>query len=207
MAIIFTLLSILCVLLIIILIWKFSSKQRPCPSFLSWLIALENPFAKENQSARIIEHLEIKEGMYLADVGCGPGRVTLPLAQAVGLTGRIVAIDMQDAMLEKLRKKAADLKNVEIRNARIGEGTLEEGRYDAILLVNVLGEMPDQEAALQELFKALKSDGLLSITETLFDPHFQRQKHVEEVARPIGFVKGPFFGRWYSYTLHLIAKK
>jgi len=41
------------------------------------------------------------------------------------------------------------------------------------VLVTVLGEVPDREAALREIFDALKPGGILSVTEIIFDPHFQ----------------------------------
>ena len=44
------------------------------------------------------------------------------------------------------------------------------------------GEFPEQEAALQEIYQALKPGGILSVTEIIFDPHFQSRESVQRVA-------------------------
>ncbi len=55
------------------------------------------------------------------------------------------------------------------------------------MLVSVLGEIPHQVAALQELYAALKPGGILSITEVIFDPHFQSRERVGRFLETIGF--------------------
>jgi len=74
---------------------------------------------------------------------------------------------------------------------------------DRALLVTVLGEIPDREGALGSIFAALKPGGVLSITEIVFDPHFQRRATVSRLAREAGFVEKAFFGNRIAYTLHL----
>src|SRR5215467_1510466 len=65
-----------------------------------------------------------------------------------------------------------------------------------------LGEIPDREAALQELFDALKPGGVLSITEVMFDPHFRRRSTVSELAVTAGFREKAFHGSRIAYTIH-----
>lgn len=45
--------------------------------------------------------------MRVLDAGCGPGRLTIPLARQVGPTGEVVALDVQQGMLKRVRKNAA----------------------------------------------------------------------------------------------------
>lgn len=71
----------------------------------------------------------------------------------------------------------------------------------------MLGEIPKVKNALEESFHALKPGGILSITETIFDPHYQRMSKLEEITSNIGFQKKQLFGKWYSYNAHFIAKK
>ncbi len=84
---------------------------------------------------------------------------------------------------------------------------MERNKYDRILLVNVLGEIPDQRSTLEEIFKALKPGALLSITETIFDPHYQSQNEVKKLTNSVGFASSANFGKWYSYTSHFTADK
>lgn len=66
-----------------------------------------------------------------------------------------------------------------------------------------LGEIPHQEVVLKEIFNALEPGGILSITELIFDPHFQRKSSVLRLTHSIGFKEEKSFGSWWAYTLHL----
>jgi ubiquinone/menaquinone biosynthesis C-methylase UbiE len=79
---------------------------------------------------------------------------------------------------------------------------LEMACYDRAMLVTVLGEIPEQEAALQEIYQALKPGGILSVTEVIFDPHFQSRESVQRVAGRVGFREAGFFGKRLAYTMH-----
>jgi ubiquinone/menaquinone biosynthesis C-methylase UbiE len=187
--------------------WLAVSRRRslPCPVWLRWMVELDNPFTKTNRAHVIVEHLGVTPGMYVLDVGCGPGRLTIPLARAVGENGCVVAIDLQAGMLERAREKAeaASLANIRFVHAAIGPGTLERDRADRAVLVTVLGEIPDRAAALAEIFAALKPGGILSVTEVVFDPHFQRQTTVQQLASTAGFRHKAIFGNRLAYTMHL----
>lgn len=117
----------------------------------------------------------------------------------------VVAMDVQQEMLKRVQAKAqaADLQNVQYLQAGLGEGKVPQAHFDRAVLVTVLGEVPNRLAALQELFKALKPGGVLSVTEVIFDPHFQRRAAVVRAAQAAGFSERAFFGRSLAYTLHL----
>jgi ubiquinone/menaquinone biosynthesis C-methylase UbiE len=184
--------------------WRFASRL-PCPVWSRWLVELDNPFTEANRSDVIIEHLDLQPGMTVLDIGCGPGRLTIPVAQQVGPQGAVVAIDLQAGMLRRTqeRAQAANLSNIRFVVAGVGDGRLEAGLADRALLVTVLGEIPDREATLREVFAALKLGGMLSVTETIFDPHFQRRETVLRLADAVGFREKAFFGNRMAYTLNL----
>jgi uncharacterized protein len=178
----------------------------PCPTWLSWIIEIENPFSKLLQSKTIIENAGIQRGMTVLDAGCGPGRVTIPIAHKIDTTGHLIAMDLQSRMLERTSQKVVKekLSNVTFFHAALGDMRLKSNQFDRVLLVTVLGEVPDQNAALKEIFNALKPGGILSITETLFDPqHYQRQDFVLKLANELGFLKHSLFKKWHTYTLNL----
>jgi len=187
--------------------WRFGSRRHsfPCPVWLRWLVELDNPFTSTNRAAVIAEHLELQPGMTVLDAGCGPGRVSIPVAQRVGPEGRVVAVDIQPGMLRRAQEKArnANVTNIEFLEAGLGEGKLGQNRFDRALLVTVLGEIPDREAALKEIHDALKPDGILSVTEIIFDPHFQSRKTVTRLAEAAGFRERQFFGNRLAYTVNL----
>jgi len=187
--------------------WRLSSRRwtLPCPTWLGWLVERDNPFTKVNRAATIIQHLDLKEGMSVLDVGCGPGRLAIPVANKVGPRGEVVAMDIQAGMLRRTQEKAqaVNLTNIKFLNAGVGQKRLEHDKFDRALLVTVLGEIPNQEVALKEIFDALKLGGILSVTEIIFDPHFQRRSTVLKLANAVGFQEKGLFGNSIAYTLHL----
>jgi ubiquinone/menaquinone biosynthesis C-methylase UbiE len=202
----YVLLGSLGLLLLIGIGWRFASRRHtlPCPAWLRWFVELDNPFTKTNRAAVIIAHLDLEPGMAVLDAGCGPGRLTVPLAERLH-SGEVVAVDLQEGMLERAREKArkANVSNIRFVQAGLGEGKLPRDYFDRAVLVTVLGEIPDQIAALKELCDALKPGGLLSVTEVIFDPHFQSRGKVTRLAEGIGFRGCGFFGSCIAFTLHL----
>ncbi|HMP03309.1 MAG TPA: class I SAM-dependent methyltransferase [Gemmatales bacterium] len=179
------------VLVVFLGMWLTSWRQTlPCPVWLAWLVEMENPFTRASRAAVIIEQLGVKPGMAVLDAGCGPGRVTIPVARQVGAGGRVVALDMQTGMLERVRAKAAaeNLTQVELLQAALGEGKLGSQKFDR---------------ALKEIYEALRPGGLLAVTEVILDPHFQRQRTVTQWTQAVGFRTKATHGHGLAYTMIL----
>jgi ubiquinone/menaquinone biosynthesis C-methylase UbiE len=142
--------------------------------------------------------------MKVLDLGCGPGRLTVPIAERLGRHGEVVAVDIQAGMLRRAEAKAqaARLTNVEFLQAAVGEGKLPHNQFDRAVLVTVLGEIVDREAALREVFDSLKPGGFLSVTETVLDPHFQSCGAVRRLTTAAGFVEKAFYGSRFAFTLN-----
>ena len=101
--------------------------------------------------------------------------------------------------------QAANLNNIRFLQASVGDGQLAVGRADRALLVTVSGEIPNRQAALGELFAALKPGGILSVTEIIFDPHFQSRDTVVRLAGAVGFREKAFFGNRLAFTSILVS--
>lgn len=146
--------------------------------------------------------------MSLLDIGCGPGRITIPLARVTGTKGKVVALDTQKEMLKKVNAKAIEASLPYIKTAHTTIGARQphftSEQFDRITLVTVLGEIPNQQQALTEITPLLKPDGILSVTEIIFDPHFQRKKTIRSLAHASGLKETVCSGSWYAYTIHFM---
>lgn len=194
------------VFLLYLLAWRILSRfiNLPCPP--GYIFLLDSPLINRVAGAEIlIERAGVKPGMKVLDAGCGPGRLTIPLAKILQDSGEVSAFDMQPAMLDRLQKRLTDneLDNVEIIQGQFGENLLRSDRFDRVFLVSVLGEIPDQVGALREIHQALVPGGILSITEVLPDPHYQRKSTVIHLAGETGFQVDTVNQDWRSYTINL----
>jgi SAM-dependent methyltransferase len=196
------------VVLVVIMVGGVLLSRRhaiPCPAWLAWLVEIDNPFFASTRASTIIAHLDLKPGMRALDIGCGPGRLTIPMARKVGPGGRVVALDIQAAMLRRAKAKAerAMVANIDFHEVSIVNNGLHLGSFDRAVLAAVLGEIPDQETALREIFDALKPGGVLAITEVIADPHFQRRDRVLALASRTGFCERKRIGGRLAYSLYL----
>lgn len=150
-------------------------QSLPSPVWLRWLVELDNPFTKTNRTKFIVETLALIKDVVVLDDGSGPGRLTVLLAKGVGETGRVVAPDIQAGMLArtKIKTEACCCSNVKFIAAALGDGKPAANHFDRIVLVTVLGEIPDRIAAFRELFLTLEPGGILAIVEVIFYLHFQ----------------------------------
>lgn len=184
--------------------WWWRHYSLACPAAASWL--LDNPYMNAVAAPqRLFARMDLAEGMRLLDVGAGTGRIAIPAAERVGPQGEVVALDIQQKMLEKLEYRAArrGIGNLRTLHARAGGAQVAQDYYDRALLVAVLGEIPDKHAALTEILGALKPGGVLSVTEMLPDPHYQSRRRVSELGRAAGFIEQDYFGTPLAYTLNL----
>jgi 2-polyprenyl-3-methyl-5-hydroxy-6-metoxy-1,4-benzoquinol methylase len=199
------LLAILGVAFLVAAGWRLATHRVsiPCPPWLAWL--LERPLTSNLRLDNLLDRLDLQPGMQVLDAGCGPGRLTVPIAQRVGAAGHVTAVDIQAGMLSRAQARvaAAGLENVTLVQAGLGRGALQHSRYDRALLVTVLGEIPDRQSALREIFQALKPGGMLSVSEVVYDPHFQPPRGLRRLSAAIGFREIAFHGNRFAFTLNL----
>ncbi len=142
--------------------------ERICP--VEKADSLDTRFRRWLQNPKKILKPYIKEGMRVLDFGCGPGFFSLALAQMVGETGRVIAVDLQEGMLQKINDK---IKGTELEE-RITLHKCEEDKIalnetvDFVLAFYVLHEVPDQQRLFNELNLLAKPNGKLLIVEPPF---------------------------------------
>lgn len=115
---------------------------------------------------QIFSVLPLRPYTTVADVGCGPGLLTIPLAKAVW-DGHVYAVDVDDAMLEAVQKRAtaARLSNITTMKSEDGKLPLKADAVDGILLACVLHEISAKASFLKSVAKSLKSGGWCGVVE------------------------------------------
>jgi arsenite methyltransferase len=109
------------------------------------------------------ETLAAARGQRILDVGCGPGFYCAELAEEVGSTGSVVGLDSSPAMLALARRRCAVYDNVELAQAEAVSLPVEDGSADAALSVQVLEYVADVNAALAEMYRALRPGGRIVV--------------------------------------------
>jgi len=130
-----------------------------------WLTREERE--KFEQPEKVLDALNIRPGMTVADVGAGNGYFTLRLARRVGETGRVFAVDVQQAMLDLLEnnQKREGLKNIELVLNTPTDSRLPPAAVDLALLVDVYHELQQPEEMMASIRASLKPDGVLVLVE------------------------------------------
>ena len=127
---------------------------------------LVDPKREETLSpTKMAELLELKPGEIIADLGAGNGFFAIPFARKT--KEKLVAIDIEPLMLEKLKERAreAGIKNIEYKVSSLENLQLEGGTFDKILTALVLHEVSDLQGVLSSIHKALKPNGKALIIE------------------------------------------
>jgi len=121
----------------------------------------------EEEVGLLVRLLRLPRGATVADVGAGSGYVTTRLAKAVGPTGKVYAVDIQQGMLDLLAQSVAKQKltNVQPVLSTIDDPKLPPASVDLIVMVDVYHEFSQPQRMLQRMKEALTPDGRLVLVE------------------------------------------
>jgi len=114
----------------------------------------------------ILKEVGIKSGFHVLDYGCGPGSYIIPLAELVGKSGKIYALDIHPLAIQRVRSLALEkqLTNVETIHSDCKTG-LPDNSIDVVLLYDTLHVLKDPDRVLEELHRVLKPNGILSVMD------------------------------------------
>ncbi len=142
--------------------------ESVCPVWVGYFLA--SPIRKLYQNPGEILKPYLREGMKVIDIGSAMGFFSIPAAKIVGKDGRVICIDLQKKMLERLEKRAVKAKV--LNRLELHECTAEslqinrfENQIDFALAFAVLHEMPDLSIVFKEVNAALKIKSKMLIAE------------------------------------------
>jgi ubiquinone/menaquinone biosynthesis C-methylase UbiE len=134
--------------------------QRDCPAFEAFMAAR----TASQEAAFFLSHLH--PGVRVLDAGCGPGSITLGLAQAVQ-PGEVVGVDLQPAQIERARGLAAGrgLGNVRFETADLYRLPFPDRAFDAVFSHGVVMHLSEPRRAIVEMRRVLKRGGFVGLRD------------------------------------------
>jgi ubiquinone/menaquinone biosynthesis C-methylase UbiE len=108
----------------------------------------------------VVEMGDVAAGQSVLDVACGTGIVARAAAERVGPGGRVVGVDINEAMLTVAERVCPEL---ELRRADVTALPFEDALFDVVLCQMALMFFPDPQAALRELGRVVKPEGTVVV--------------------------------------------
>lgn len=121
----------------------------------------------EEGISQLVEALDLKPGQVVADIGAGSGVIAIPMAAKLQAGGKVIAVDIQKEMLQRLvqNAKKKGIKNIQPVLGSIDNPKLAAGTVDLIIMVDVYHEFSHPYEMMLALSKALKPGGQLALVE------------------------------------------
>ncbi len=150
---------------------------------------LDNRIRRLFQNPHNILIRYIQDGMTVLDLGCGPGFFSIATAEMVGVSGKVIAVGLQEGMLSEVRNKIRKTKiEKRIKLHKCEESKIGvSDKVDFLLAFYMVHEVPNQESLFKEIKSILKPDGKALIVEPKFHVSKKAFEETEKVVKKLGF--------------------
>lgn len=165
----------------------FLREDRVCPWWLAY--SFDNPLRRFLHDPQALLGPFVWEGMTVADIGCGLGYFSIAMAKMAGDRGAVIAVDLQQAMLDRMRKRAEKAGvGSRIRSVLATEDDIGiKEPVDFVLAFWMVHEVPDIPRFLSQVKSALKGSGKFLIAEPRMHVPGRKFQETLEYARAAGF--------------------
>jgi ubiquinone/menaquinone biosynthesis C-methylase UbiE len=171
-----------------------------CPYSQRFWVEAPHPFITRD---RLREVLEPVSGERVLEVGPGTGYYALTVAGWLAPGGTLDVLDVQQEMIDHTMRRAGEqgIDNIVATVADARTMPFADATFDAAYLITVLGEIPDQGAALRELRRVIKPSGRIVVGELFGDPHMVSAAQLRRRAEASGLrVDKALGGRLWHFT-------
>ena len=120
---------------------------------------------KEERTDLLIQSLDLKAGMTIADIGAGTGYLSRKMASRVTIAGTVYAVDVQPEMIGKLKAASKQFTNIKPVLSKEDDIHLPANSVDLAIMVDVYHELAYPYEVMQSILKALKPNGQLVLVE------------------------------------------
>jgi len=146
---------------------KMSDKSFKMMSAIFKIVDFFFPYVRKK-----IKKFGIENGMTVVDYGCGPGRYSIPIAEMVGVKGRVYAVDIHEMALKKVQEKIrkAGIENIKTSLAKGNDdgdynSGLNDNIADIVCAIDMFFIIKKPTEFLKEIRRILKSNGILIIDD------------------------------------------
>jgi ubiquinone/menaquinone biosynthesis C-methylase UbiE len=189
--------------LVAVIVWR-RLFAAPMPAIFD--ATLDTSFRRRHFSPdAAAERHGLGPGMRVLELGPAGGYLTSAAQRRIQPGGRLVCLDLQPALLRKLRNRlGAETPPLVCGNAQ--RLPFRDGAFDLVFVVEVMGEIPDKGMALREIRRVLCPGGTLAVSEAaLLDPDYVRFPVLMRLAAAAGFTPRESFSQWSQYTQRFVS--
>ena len=161
--------------------------QRVCPWWMGYLI--DNPLRRLIHNPEKILGPYVTPGMMVVDVGCGMGLFSIAMAKMVGDDGRVIAVDLQQKMLDAMTRragKAGVAHRIQAHRCEANDLSV-DAKADFVLAFAMVHEVPDTKRLLSQVFACLKPSGKFLVAEPRLHVSASTFQKMLEIAADVGF--------------------
>ncbi|TFI56907.1 class I SAM-dependent methyltransferase [Sphingomonas parva] len=145
----------------------FPKPERPVSPIVSPRYSNEDARDSVGEAETVMKLADIREGMYVADIGAGEGYYTVRLAPLVGKTGRVLAEDIvpetRNALAQRVQRENLD--NVAVKLGKPNDPLLPDRSFDRILMIHMYHEIDMPSEFLWHLHADLKRGGRIVVVD------------------------------------------
>ena len=169
-----------------------------------WAFTLLLPFRNIFFSPKqLMKRIGLNDDFTVLEIGPGPGYFSIPIAKKL-TNGMLYIADIQQEMLDYAKKRfeKRDLKNVEYYLCDGKTFDFKDNIFDIIYMVTVIGEVENKDEYIQEFYRILKPNGVLSITELAGDPDKMSVEELKSLIENHEFLFQKKYGTKKNFTIN-----